>query len=60
VHNLEKLGTVIVLIGVTVLMLDGGAQKAGNQKVSIWGELLGISSSAFYALFFPLNRVLIK
>ena len=60
VHNLEKLGTTAVILGSILLMYDGKVEKAGNQEVSIMGDVFAIASSWFYALYFPLNRMIIQ
>jgi len=60
VHNLEKIGTLAVIIGSVLLINDKNAEKVGDQEVSILGEIFAILSSCCYALFFPLNKMIIK
>jgi len=60
VHNLEKYGTLAVIIGCVFLMSDKYAQKANGQKASKLGDFLAIFTSVWYAMFFPLNKAIMQ
>lgn len=59
VHSLEKLGTVVVLLGAVLLFCDSSVKKQDAHEVSIFGEIFAILGSIFYAGFFVVNRVII-
>ena len=59
VHNLEKIGTFTVVVGSFMLMYFRTTEKADNQEDSIMGDIFALLSSWFYAMYFPLNKMVI-
>jgi hypothetical protein len=59
-HFLEKLGTVVVIIGSVLLINDKNVEKIGGQEVSVLGDVLAIIWSLIYAVYLPLSKYIIK